>query len=213
MPQAIGGWEEGSIRSAVRRGGRHGSARGARLPLWVLLLGVATAAGCAGKAFVVEAVEEGDPGRLRHRELGYRIALPALLGQPGWSREDLEQSDLLIRHRDGSAWALASHCRSAGTPVGLLAAELARAARAGGQARGEPLQHAGLEGFVQRLEAREDGAMLPIKTVTLRGARCTFDWILVAPTTRRLEELEGAFDAWWQSFEPGPRDRLSGERP
>lgn len=171
---------------------------------WLL----AATVGCGGKLLVSG---QGEAARFRHRELGYEIAYPGVLGEPGWSTEALDASDLLVRHEDGAAWALSSSCRATATPVELLAAELARAAGGGGRDRsGRPIRHAGLEGWMQRLETREDGTMLAIKTVTLRGPRCTYDWILVAPTIARLEDLESAFDVWWQSFVPGPGDRPGG---
>jgi len=95
-------------------------------------------------------------------------------------------------------------------PVSLLAAELARAAHRGDGARaeGRPVQLAGLEGWAQRLETRADGTSLMIETVTLRGARCIYDWVLLAPTRQRLEQLAPRFEAWWRSFRPGPGERV-----
>mgnify|MGYP005843453985 CR=1 FL=1 len=167
----------------------------------------AVVVGCSGKLVALES--ERGPGRYRHRELGYEIDFPSILGEPGWSRGSVEGSDLVFEHRDGSAWTLASHCRRTATPVSLLAAELARAAPAapeddGVRVDGGPVQQAGLEGWAQRLETRVDGMSLTIKTVTLRGARCVYDWVLLTPTRPRLEALEPRFDAWWRSFRPGP---------
>lgn len=170
----------------------------------VLLAVAAALVGCSGKLVALDG--ESGRARYRHRELGYEIDFPSVLGEPGWSRGSLEGGDLVFEHRDGSAWTLASHCRRTATPASLLAAELARAARDGNGVRpeGGPVQWAGLEGWAQRLETSADGTSLAIKTVTLRGARCVYDWILLAPTRRRLEELEPRFDAWWRSFQPGP---------
>jgi predicted RNA binding protein YcfA (HicA-like mRNA interferase family) len=170
----------------------------------VLLTVAAVVVGCSGKLVALDG--ESGRGRHRHRELGYEIDFPSVLGQPGWSRENLEGSDLVFQHRDGSTWTLASHCRRTRTPASLLAGELARAARNGTDVRSEggPVQLAGLEGWAQRLEAKADGMSLAIKTVTLRGTRCVYDWVLLAPTRRRLEELEPRFEAWWRSFRPGP---------
>ena len=169
-----------------------------------MLLTIAAVVGCGGKLVALDG--ESGQARYRHRELGYEIDLPSVLGEPGWSRESLEGSDLVFVHRDGSAWTLASTCRRTATPVSLLAAELARAVQAGdgGRAEGGPVQQAGLEGWAQRLETRADGVSLRIETVTLRGARCVYDWVLLAPTRRRLEALEPGFEAWWRSFRPGP---------
>ncbi len=167
--------------------------------------------GCSGKLVALES--ESGPGRHRHRELGYEIDFPSVVGEPGWSRGSVEGSDLVFEHRDGSTWTLASHCRRTAMPVPLLAAELARAARDGDGVRvdGGPVQQAGLEGWAQRLETRADGMSLTIKTVTLRGARCVYDWVLVAPTRQRFEALEPRFDAWWRSFRPGPGELVASD--
>ena len=146
----------------------------------------------------------GAEARFQHRELGYSIAYPSVLSEPGWEIERLENADLLVRHPEGSLWSLASTCRATSAGVETLAGELARAAGGSAIGRATPIEHAGLEGLSQRLEGTEDGRSLEIKTVTLRGARCTYDWILIAPSEARREALEPAFDAWWQSFEPGP---------
>jgi len=169
--------------------------------------------GCSGKLVALD--RENGGGRFRHRELGYEIDFPSVLGEPGWSRGSLEGSDLIVVHRDGSTWTLASHCRRTATPVPLLAAALARAARDGdgGRPEGESVQQAGLEGWAQRLETSADGGAWVIKTVTLRGARCVYDWILLAPTRRQLEDLEPRFDGWWRSFRPGAGEIVAREDP
>jgi hypothetical protein len=170
---------------------------------WLLL-------GCGGKLLVFG---QGDSTRFRHRELGYEIAYPSVLDQPGWSMRNLDESDLLVVHRDGSSWAMASNCRETAASLELLAGELARAADGGEvQTRGTPIEHAGLQGWIQRIRRPEGDGWVEIKTVTLRGKRCTYDWIFVAPSAERLDALEGAFDQWWRSFQPGPGERSGGGR-
>jgi hypothetical protein len=172
-----------------------------RIALVFLVAGLTS---CAG--VLLPAGSEREP-RFRHRELGYEIAYPEVLGDPGWETGRLDEADLLVRHSDGALWALASTCRGTRAPLWVLAAELARAT--GGTPRGKSLQvlQSGLDGISQRLEREEGGQRLQIKTVTLRGARCTYDWVLIAPSEARLAALEPGFDRWWQSFEPGPTDR------
>jgi hypothetical protein len=175
----------------------------------VIVIVVCALGACSGKFLTFG---RGGETRFRHRELGYEIAYPSVLTRPGWSTVDLDESDLLVQHTDGSAWALASNCRGTSASVELLAAELARATNGSPRERGHRIEHAGLEGWVQRLERKEGDRVVEIKTVTLRGPQCTYDWILVAPSVARLEALEGPFDAWWQSFVPGPGDRVEGDR-
>jgi len=161
--------------------------------------------GCAGTFLFAE---DEDGPRYRHRELGYEIDYPSVLSGTGWQIQQLDESDLLVRHRDGSAWAVASNCRATVARVETLAAELARATGGRALEPGRPIVHAGLDGWSQRLEGSDNGHPIDIKTVTLRGPRCTYDWILLAPDVERLDALEADFDAWWQSFEPGPGDRV-----
>lgn len=165
----------------------------------------ASTSGCAGKLL---SSGSGSAARFRHRELGYEIAYPSVISQFGWRTERLDESDLLVRHRDGSAWALASTCRATTAPVRLLAAELARATGGRPKVDGGSIEHAGLEGWSQYLQRGAGSQLLQIKTVTLRGPRCTYDWILIAPSPERLASLEPLFDTWWQSFEPGRSDRV-----
>ena len=95
--------------------------------------------------------------------------------------------------------------------VRFLAAELARATGGRTKVEGVAIEHAGLPGISQHLVRVEADRLLQLKTVTLRGAHCTYDWILIAPSEARLKELEPLFDAWWQSFEPGPGERETGD--
>jgi hypothetical protein len=182
-----------------------GRDRGATIALVGPMLVVLVLSGCAGKLLTFG---KGETARFRHRELGYEIAYPSVLTQPGWSIYRLDESDLLVRHTDGSSWALSSSCRATAASLEMLAGELARAANGQSRKGGRSVRHAGLQGWVQRLERREGDQVLEIKTVTLRGPQCTYDWILLAPSDDRLAELKGPFDAWWRSFEPGPGDRV-----
>ena len=88
------------------------------VPLLLLLVG------CSG---ALMSSGTGSEGRFRHRELGYEIANPSVLSEPGWEISRLEDADLLVRHSDGSLWALASTCRETRAPLQVLAGELARA--------------------------------------------------------------------------------------
>lgn len=166
--------------------------------LWTLL------PGCAAK---LESAAGDAQGRFRHRDLGYTIDRPAVLTLPGWKRVELEESDFAVRNPDGSSLALASSCRATKASPRQLAEQMMRASRAKPVAPGAEIEHAGLPGFAQELERVEGNAWIRIRTVTLRGARCTYDWILLAPDAERLAALRPGFDAWWQSFVPAPAER------
>lgn len=186
----------------------------ARLRRSIALVAVALAGGavvlggCAAAPLVGSG--SGEDARFRHRELGYEIAYPAVLREPGWRIEPVDEADLLVRDEGGRLWALASTCRATAAALPLLAGELARAT--GGERVGplEPIALAGLDGLVQRLSREDEGVRLAIKTVTLRGTRCAYDWILIAPKGVRFAALEPRFDRWWQSFRPGPSERPPG---
>jgi hypothetical protein len=53
-------------------------------------------------------------------------------------------------------------------------------------------------GWMQRIDAVQDGAAIRLKTVTRVIGQCGYDWILIAPG--EFEEHEAVFDRWWESF-------------
>lgn len=169
-----------------------------------VLLAVSLLAGCAGR---LATTRSGDRERFEHRTLHYTIDRPSLLDEPGWRRVRIDESDFALRHADGSAFALASSCRPTRASAAQLAFHLLHANQAKRIGAGESLEHRGLPGFAQTLERVEGDRWIRIRTVTLRGAQCSYDWFLIAPDEVRLEALRPAFEAWWQSFEPPARER------
>ena len=119
----------------------------------------------------------------------------------------IDASDYAVRNSDGSTFALTSSCRATRATPQQLAFHLMHSNDAKRIGPGEALEHQGLAGFGQTLEHVEGGSWVRIRTVTLRGAHCTYDWLLLAPDPERLEALRPAFDAWWQSFVPAARER------
>jgi hypothetical protein len=183
---------------------------------WISLLGVVlvlslvalVCGGCAGSRAVFEP--EG-PNRLHHRRLDYSIDRPAVEGLPGWRRVELDESDLAVRHGDGSALALASSCRATKATPRQLAFHLRHASGATLVGVGVDVEQAGLPGHAQALERVEGPAWTRMDTVTLRGARCTYDFLLVAPDAERLAELEPAFESWWRSFRPAAAELVEAD--
>lgn len=192
-----------SRRNAARQ------APGSDLVLPVLVLGVALLAGCASRLAPTSA---DGRDRFEHRTLHYTIDRPSILDEPGWKRVRIDESDFAVRHRDGSAFALASSCRPTRATAAQLAFHVLHATRSKRIGAGEEIEHQGLPGFVQTLERVEGGVWIRIRTVTLRGAECSYDWFLLAHDEARLAALRPAFDAWWQSFEPAARE-LAPETP
>ncbi len=172
--------------------------------LGVCLFLLALLPGCAAK---LESTTRDGQGRFHHRVLDYSIDRPSVLALPGWKTVEFQESDFAVRHTDGSSFALASNCRATKASPRQLASQMMRASRAKPVGPGEEFEQAGLPGFAQDLERVEGGAWIRIRTLTLRGARCTYDWILLAPDAERLAALRPAFDAWWQSFVPAPVER------
>jgi len=108
---------------------------------------------------------------------------------------------------DGSAFALVSTCRRTRASPRQLAFGLMRSSGGRRIGEGEALEHAGLPGFLQTLERAEDGHWIRLRTVTLVGARCAYDFFLVAPDADRLAALAPAFEVWWQGFVPADAER------
>jgi len=167
--------------------------------MWRLLVVLALVPGCAAKLSTFR-IDGHD--RFHHRELGYEVDRPSVLDLPDWRRVEQDGLDLVVRAADGSAFALATSCRKTRANPRQLARQLMRTTGATRVGEGETLEQAGLPGYGQDLERVERGAWVRLRTVTLRGARCTYDWMLVAPDADRLAALRPAFDAWWRSFVP-----------
>ncbi len=193
------------MRGAGRSGARRRFGRWShRTGLGLLVLAGFLAVGCAQR---LRPTEVAGRLRLEHRTLHYTIDRPALLGEPGWKRVRIEESDFAMRHPDGSALALASSCRPTRATAAQLAFHVLHATGSKRIGSGEPLEHRGLAGFAQDLEHVEGERWLRLRTVTLRGAECSYDWFLLAADAARFDALRPAFDAWWQSFEPAARER------
>ena len=63
---------------------------------------------------------------------------------------------------------------------------------------GGPREIAGRSGWLQTFDARLDGRMVRIKTMTLVSGDCAYDLVLVAEGDS--EPAERVFDAWVDSF-------------
>lgn len=170
----------------------------------LLVLALLVPIGCASR---LETTKADGQTRFVHRTLGYAIDPPGVLAAPGWKRVRIDETDLALRHRDGSTFALVSSCRPTRATPAQLAFHVRHASGGKRIGEGTDFEHRGLPGHAQTLE-RVDGAVwLRIRTVTLRGAECSYDWFLLAPDPARFDALRPAFDAWWQSFEPAARER------
>jgi hypothetical protein len=159
-----------------------------------LLLGCAAAG--EGRVFLA-------PGK------GYRVAIPT-----GWERIPSE-ADLALR-QPGLGAGLMAHATCEGAIPRRSPGVLARHLRFGLQEVRDlserPVEVAGQPGLASRFVARLDGQPVAVRAVTLRGDRCAWDLVLVAPP-EGLERAEPDFEGFVQSFVPMSRQPEAGRRP
>lgn len=175
----------------------------ARARVWLALLVWGGINGCGAPLMTP------DDGRLRHRELGYRIDLPADLPGASWQRVDVEGADVAWALEEGTATAsgathisLSSSCRKTAAKAAVLARQLALGTQQGDRLASEAVALGAAEGWSQSFEAVEEGVALRVKTVTLMSGGCVYDWVLVTPASDAFARIDPVFDAWWRSFEP-----------
>lgn len=151
--------------------------------------------GCASHLMAVDGV-------FRNVEHGYSILAP---GDPAWRRIDLEGTDLAYRRPGPATMSLQSRCGKPVAEAQIMARHLVIGVRERTVRQAGPVPVSGGTGWTQTFDTLHDGVGVRVKTVTLVGRGCTFDWTLVA--AGRFEEAEPSFDAWWGSF------RLDGAEP
>jgi hypothetical protein len=155
-----------------------------------MLSGCATAGHLAGGAWVVP-------------QKGYRVVPP-----PGWERID-SPADLALRRPSLDAGLMAHATCEGKTPQRTLPV-LARHLRFGFrevQALDEAaVEVAGQPGIRSRFTARLDGRPVVVGAVTLKGRRCVYDLVVVAPPDR-IEAAAEDFERFAASFS------LTGETP
>ena len=157
-------------------------------------------------------------GSYRHPELGYRIALP--LGEAAavdavdavdvWGLLSVEGADLAFRQlkpepgQQPALMALISECGRGSENLSIVARQLLIGLRDRALRQAAPLALRGSPGWMQVFDITLEGedSAVRVKTISIRHAGCTFDWVLVAPGPFRLPEQQ--FDAWWSSFERPP---------
>ncbi len=166
--------------------------------LFVLLLS-GSSPGCAGDLVILDRAGTPSYG---HRGVGYVIAHPPQEdSQDDWSPIRVEGADLAFRHATGPAISMSSSCRKTRATPSQLARHLMigtpdRKSRAAGR-----LDHHGNEGWWQMMDSVENGEDVRIKTVTLVGGGCVFDWVLISSRPATFVAVEPLFDRWWASFE------------
>ena len=179
----------GVWRSSPSRGG---------VVLALLVLGILSQA-CSSK---LVPYGEGATVGFRHRDIGYKIALPDWGEIPAWERYEIEGVDLAFRDsKDGgrSNMSLLSQCRDSGASPQVLARHLTIGLSESQVLRSGPVALAGDPGWSQTFVTRQEGTPAQVKSVTVVSLPCVFDWVLVMPGN--FGRIESIFDRWWASFE------------
>lgn len=133
-------------------------------------------------------------GGWRSPREGYWIGNPGA----GWERFDLEDADLAFRQDGLGTMSLQARC---GRPVAspqIMAQHLMIGIPERTLRQAGPYQVAGRSGWTQTFDARVEGKMVRIQTVTLVTAACAYDFLVVAAGDP--EPAQRAFEAWVESF-------------
>ncbi len=177
---------------------RGDAARGSAALLVLLLVGA-----CASTGLPI-----GADGRYYNEERGYSIDAPRLDDATAWRMVSLDDTDLAWRTEDGRSMSLSSSCKRTRARPALLARQLLIGVPRDAILSAHPVALRGDPGWAQTVETGADSAAIRIKTVTVVGGGCVYDWVLVAAAGPRFDESLPVFDDWWTSFE---RPRASEE--
>jgi hypothetical protein len=154
------------------------------------LLGVLQTTACAS-----DLVFEN--GRYHHRGHHYSIASPG--GEDSaWRRVEVEGAELVFRGPGRATMSLMEQCGSPPAEPRILAQQLLIGLEGRTLLSEGPVEAGGTPGWMQRIDAVQDGAAIRLKTITRVIGQCGYDWILIVPG--ELEEHEPVFDRWWESF-------------
>ena len=139
---------------------------------------------------------------------GAETGISAPASTSDWKRVHVEGSVLAYRRSTLDAppvrMSLSSRCKGPLAEPELLARHLRIGIPEHVLRQSEAVDAGTLVGWQQVFDATQGGAVVRVKTVTLVGEPCAFDWVLTAKNGEGFEEAEPVFDAWWRSLElPG----------
>jgi hypothetical protein len=122
------------------------------------------------------------------------------IGSPGagWERFELEGADVAFRQGGTETMSLQARC---GRPVAspqIMARHLMIGIPERTLRQSGPYPVGGRSGWMQTFDARVDGRMVRIQTVTLVTAACAYDFLVVAAGDS--EPAQRAFEAWVEGF-------------
>lgn len=155
----------------------------------------------AGTACSADRIERG----VFHSTKGYTVSLPGR----EWQVASATEADLELRRAAPIAGMLAdATCegRIAGKPAPLLVRHLTFGLRNRKDVRTEEVVVKGLPGARTTLQGTLDGGEVAVDAVTLKGDRCVYDFLYVAPVDQ-FEAGRPEFQAFVESLavEPGGR--------
>ena len=144
------------------------------------------------------------PEGFLHERHGYRVGAPPA-ADASWKRVRVDGSVLAYRREVVSQppvrMTLSSRCRVPLAEPELLARHLRIGVAEHVVRQSEAVEASPLSGWQQVFDVTQDGAVVRVKTVTLVGDTCAYDWVLTARDGAGFEEAEPTFDAWWRSLE------------
>ena len=163
-------------------------------------LAAALVGACAGPHAVLEG------GRYRVPGHASSIAAPGE-GGSGWVSLRVDGAALAFRGESGTATAGASmslleRCAAAAGRPRVVARQLLIGLTEREFGEDRAVEVAGRAGWLQALDASDGEERVHLRTVTRVEDACSLDFVLVAPPGR--PDLDGVFDAWWQSWRPDP---------
>jgi hypothetical protein len=155
----------------------------------------------AGTACTADRIERG----VFHSSKGYAVSLPGR----DWQVASATEADLELRRTAPTAGMLAdATCegRLAGQPAPLLVRHLTFGVKRRTDVRTEDVVVKGLPGARTTLRGTLDGRDVGVDAVTLKGDRCVYDFLYVAPVDQ-FEAGRPEFQAFVESLAVNPEGR------
>jgi len=155
----------------------------------------------AGTACTADRIERG----VFHSSKGYAVNLPG----PEWQVASAREADLELRRAAPPAGMLAdATCegRLSGQPAPLLVRHLTFGVKNRKDVRTEDVVVKGLPGARTTLRGTLDDGEVAVDAVTLKGDRCVYDFLYVAPVDQ-FEAGRPEFQAFVESLAVSPDGR------
>ena len=158
------------------------------------LLGVVLLTGCS-----VSRIENG----IFYSPKGYQVSLP----RQGWAVKPGGAAELELQRQDPAGGMLSdATCddKTAGRPLTVLTRHLTFGLKDRILEDGGPLTLAGRPAQRTVVRGSLDGAQVGVEAVVIKGERCVYDFLYVAPAAA-FETGRGDFRAFVESFSGGAR--------